>query len=152
MGRWYEIASFPNWFQEDCHCTTAEYELKGEYVSVTNSCRKGYSQGRLDVTTGKAYPVLGSNNSRLKVQFFWPFKGDYWILSIDENYQYAMVGHPSKKYLWILSRTPEMSESVYQGLLEEAARKGYDVSRIGRTSCKMPKEAPMEFMQSSGAT
>ncbi len=81
MGRWYEIASFPNWFQNDCYCTMAEYELKGDHVSVRNSCRKGSSQGKLDLATGKAYPVSGSNNSRLKVQFFWPFKGDYWILS-----------------------------------------------------------------------
>jgi apolipoprotein D and lipocalin family protein len=135
MGRWYEIASFPNWFQKDCTCTMAEYELKGDHVSVRNSCRKGSSQGKLDVATGKAYPVSGSNNSRLKVQFFWPFKGDYWILALDDDYQYAMVGHPGKKYLWILSRTPQMPDTVYRGLVETADQKGYDVSKIKRTLC-----------------
>ena len=135
MGRWYEIASFPNWFQNDCYCTMAEYELKGDHVSVKNSCRKGSSQGKLDLATGEAYPVSDTNNSRLKVQFFWPFKGDYWLLALDDSYQYAMVGHPSKKYLWILSRTPEMSDSVYRSLVEKAAQKGYDVSKIKRTLC-----------------
>jgi apolipoprotein D and lipocalin family protein len=69
------------------------------------------------------------------VQFFWPFKGDYWLLALDDDYQYAMVGHPSKKYLWILSRTPEMRHSVYQSLVEKAAQEGYDVSRIKKTIC-----------------
>jgi apolipoprotein D and lipocalin family protein len=133
MGRWYEIASFPNWFQRDCYCTMAEYELQGDHVSVRNSCRKGSSHGKLEVATGKAYPVPDSNNSRLKVQFFWPFKGDYWIIALDDNYQYAMVGHPSKKYLWILSRTQEMPDSAYQGFIENAAQKGYDISKIKRT-------------------
>lgn len=135
MGRWYEIASFPNWFQNDCYCTMAEYELKGDHVSVRNSCRKGSPQGRLNRVTGKAYPVPGSNNSRLKVRFFWPFKGDYWVLALDDRYQYALVGHPSKNYLWILSRNPGMSEEVYQSLLEKAARHGYDVSKIRKTPC-----------------
>ena len=135
MGKWYEIAAFPNWFQNDCYCTMAEYELNGDHVSVRNSCRKGSSQGNLDLATGKAYAVSGSNNSRLKVQFFWPFKGDYWVLALDDNYEYAMVGHPNKKYLWILSRTPEMSESVYQRLVEKAAQNGYDVSKIKKTLC-----------------
>ncbi len=135
MGKWYEIASLPNWFQNGCHCTMAEYELRADFVLVRNSCRKGSTQGNLDVATGKAYPVSGSNNSRLKVQFFWPFKGDYWVLALDDNYEYAMVGHPNKKYLWILSRTPEMSESVYQRLVEKAAQNGYDVSKIKKTLC-----------------
>jgi apolipoprotein D and lipocalin family protein len=135
MGRWYEIASFPNWFQNECYCTMAEYELREDHVSVRNSCRKGSSHGKLDAATGKAYPVSGSNNSRLKVQFFWPFKGDYWVLALDDDYQYAMVGHPSKQYLWILSRTPTMTDHVYRTLVERAVQKGYDISRIKRTFC-----------------
>lgn len=135
MGRWYEIASFPNWFQNDCTCTMAEYELQEDHVSVRNSCRKGSAQGQLDLATGAAYPVPGSGNSRLKVRFFWPFKGDYWILALDDAYQYAMIGHPSRKYLWILSRTPELSENIYQSLVAQAAQQGYDVSKLKRTLC-----------------
>jgi apolipoprotein D and lipocalin family protein len=135
MGKWVEIASFPAWFQRDCFCTTAEYELRGDHVSVKNSCRRGSSRGELDVATAKAFAIAGSNNSRLKVQFFWPFKGDYWIIALDDHYQYAMVGHPGKEYLWILSRTPEMPENVYLSLVETAREKGYDVTKLRKTLC-----------------
>jgi apolipoprotein D and lipocalin family protein len=135
MGKWVEIASFPAWFQRDCFCTMAEYELRGDHVSVKNSCRKGSSEGELDIAMAKAFAVAGSNNSRLKVQFFWPFKGDYWIIALDDNYQYAMVGHPNREYLWILSRTPEMSEDVYQSLVETARGKGYDITKLRKTLC-----------------
>ena len=141
MGKWYEIASFPAWFQRNCFCTTAEYELSGDHVWVKNSCRKGSSEGELDVATAEAFAVAGSNNSRLKVQFFWPFKGDYWIIALDDNYQYAMVGHPGKEYLWILSRTPEMSEDVYQSLVETARGKGYDITKLKRTLCADGRQA-----------
>jgi apolipoprotein D and lipocalin family protein len=135
MGKWHETASFPAWFQRDCFCTMAEYELRGDHVSVKNSCRKGSSEGEVDVATAKAFAVAGSNNSRLKVQFFWPFKGDYWIIALDDNYQYAMVGHPSREYLWILSRTPQMPENVYLNLVETARGKGYDVTKLRKTLC-----------------
>lgn len=135
MGKWYEIASFPAWFQRDCFCTTAEYELRGDHVGVINSCRKGSSQGGLAVATAKSFAVTGSNNSRLKVQFFWPFKGDYWIIALDDNYQYAMVGHPDKEYLWILSRAPEMPEDAYRNLVETARERGYDISKLKKTLC-----------------
>jgi len=132
-GKWYEIASFPNWFERNCFCTTAEYALMEGFVKVTNSCRKGSPEGKLAVATGKARPVPSSNNSQLKVQFQWPFKGDYWVIALDEGYQYAMVGHPKKKYLWILSRTPGLDNEAYQNLLRIAEDKGYDVNRLQRT-------------------
>jgi apolipoprotein D and lipocalin family protein len=141
MGKWYEIASFPAWFQRDCFCTTAEYELSGDHVWVKNSCRKGSSIGELDVATAKAFAVAGSNNARLKVQFFWPFKGDYWIIALDDNYRYAMVGHPGKEYLWILSRTPEMPEDVYRSMVETARGKGYDVTKLKKTLCSEGRQA-----------
>ena len=137
-GKWYEIASFPAWFQRDCYCTTAEYKVEGDYVRVKNSCRIGSPDGPQDVAFAKAFPVPGTRNSQLKVQFQWPFKGDYWIIALDENYGFAMVGHPAKKYLWILSRTPTMAEATYRELVEEARSKGYDVDRLKRShqSCR----------------
>lgn len=135
MGKWYEIASFPAWFQRDCFCTTADYELRGDYVSVKNSCRRGSPEGDIDVATARASAVPGTNNSRLEVQFLWPFKGDYWIIALDDNYRYAMVGHPSKEYLWILSRTPSMPDSLYQHLVEVAHAKGYETFRLRKTPC-----------------
>jgi apolipoprotein D and lipocalin family protein len=129
-GRWYEIASFPAPFQKDCHCTTAEYVSKGDYLQVINRCRRGSAEGEWDEATGKARPVEGSNNSRLKVSFFWPFKGDYWVIALDRDYQWVLVGHPQRRYLWILSRTPRISKALYDSLVERAASLGYDVTRL----------------------
>ncbi len=133
MGKWYEIASFPNRFQRDCFCSTAEYALRGGWVEVRNSCRKGSTTGAEDVAVGKAYSVPGSGDSKLKVQFQWPFKGDYWIIALDEDYRYAMVGHPERKYLWILSRTKRLDGAAFERLKEIARSKGYDVSRLRKT-------------------
>ncbi len=98
LGKWYEIARLPNSFQEGCFCTTAEYELiDEETIRVINRCREDGLNGDVDEASGKAFIVEGSNNAKLRVQFFWPFKGDYWILELDQdNYEYAMVGTPSR--------------------------------------------------------
>jgi apolipoprotein D and lipocalin family protein len=132
-GKWFEIASFPNWFQKDCYCTTAQYTDRIDYVEVINSCRRGGPDGTLDVATAKAWPIEGTDNTQLKVQFQWPFRGDYWIIYLDEGYRYAAVGHPAKKYLWILSRTPFMDDAVYLSIVEAVRKKGYDTSRLRRT-------------------
>lgn len=128
-GTWYEIASFPTRFQEGCSCTTASYEQKDGYVAVYNKCYKAEEE-EWEEATGKAFPVEGTNNSKLKVQFFWPFKGDYFIIALDEDYQYAMVGAPSREYLWILSRSPEMETSVQQSLMQKAESLGFDTEQL----------------------
>lgn len=132
LGKWYEIARLPFSQQEGCSCTTAEYELiDSTTIRVINKCIK---EGELDDATGKAFVVEGSNNAKLRVQFFWPFRGDYWVIELDEkNYQYAIVGTPSRKYLWILSRTPRMDEEIYNSLIKKAGDKGFDISKLIRT-------------------
>jgi len=131
MGKWYEIVSFPQRFQKGCHCTTAEYELTDKgYVRVINTCRKDSPSGKISQASGKAFLVEGSNNSKLKVQFFWPFKGNYWIIDLAEDYSYAVVGDPSRKYLWILSRTPQMDPDLYREIVGRAEQKGFDISRL----------------------
>jgi apolipoprotein D and lipocalin family protein len=132
LGKWYEIALLPNSFQEGCHCTTAEYSLiDSTTIRVVNSCREDSAEGELSQADGKAFVVEGSNNAKLEVQFFWPFKGDYWIIALDnENYNYAMVGNPSREYLWILSRKPDMKEETYNMLVDKAKNKGFDVSKL----------------------
>lgn len=140
MGKWYEIASFPAWFQRDCFCTTAEYELRGDHVSVRNSCRRGSPEGEIHVATAKAFVVPGTRNSRLEVQFFWPFKGDYWIIALDDDYRYAMVGHPSREYLWILSRTPSMPDTLYHNLVEAAHGMGYETTKLKKARCNDDQE------------
>ncbi|PKV66899.1 lipocalin family protein [Pontibacter ramchanderi] len=132
MGKWYEIASIPQRFTRGCSCTTAKYRLNAEkgYVEVYNSCLK---KGKVSDATAKAFPVEGSNNSRLKVQFFWPFKGDYWILELDPDYRYVMVGAPDRESLWFLSRTPTLDEATYARLEESAREKGFPVEQLHRT-------------------
>lgn len=129
-GKWYEIASIPTSFQKGCHCTTAEYELKDGYVRVINTCRKNSVEGEIDRAKGKAFVVDGSNNARLKVQFFWPFRGDYYIIDLAEDYSYAMVGAPNRNYLWLLSRTPALPQATIDQLKVTAQRKGFDPNRL----------------------
>lgn len=133
-GRWYEIASFAQRFQKGCHCTYAEYAPNDKgYVRVFNSCRRDSANGKETNITGRAYPVKGSNNAKLRVQFFWPFRGDYWIIELADDYSYAVVGAPGRNYLWILSRSPRMVDETYSMLLGKIAVKGFDISRLQKT-------------------
>ncbi len=134
LGTWYEIATIPQRFQKDCVGVTADYTLRDDgKIDVLNTCRKKALDGELKTAKGKAWVVDKETNAKLKVQFFWPFRGDYWIIELDPDYQYAVVGHPNRKYLWILCRTPQMDERLYQDLIQRIANKGYDPSLIKRT-------------------
>ncbi|MBK9643406.1 MAG: lipocalin family protein [Saprospiraceae bacterium] len=134
-GKWYEIASFPQSFQKGCYCTTAEYTLheKG-YVIVENRCNKGSVDGKQSYIRGKAFVEKGSGNAKLKVQFFWPFKGKYWIIDLADDYSYAVVSNPNRKYLWILSRTPTIGVTLYGQILERLELKGFDISKLQKTT------------------
>ena len=114
IGKWYEIALLPNSFEEGCNCTTVEYNIiDSETKRVINTCKKDSINGEIDQAAGKEFVVEGTNNAKLRVQFFWPFRGDYWIIDLDkENYQYAVVGTPGRKYFWILSRSPKLDEKL----------------------------------------
>lgn len=133
-GKWYEIASFPQRFQKGCHCTTAEYTPTGDgYIIVENRCNKDSITGKESYIKGKAFVQENSGNAKLKVQFFWPFRGKYWIIDLADDYSYAVVGHPNRKYLWILSRTPKMDEDTYLKILACIKAKGFDITKIQRT-------------------
>lgn len=132
MGTWYEIAAYPNRFERNCRCTFADYTLDEKRVRVTNSCIRGNSQ-RPSTVKGKAFPVPGSNNTKLRVQFFWPFRGDYWILYLDPDYQYTLVGSPDHEYLWILARTRSLGEPELLKLKGVAKDLGYDPDKLVMT-------------------
>jgi apolipoprotein D and lipocalin family protein len=136
LGKWYEIARLPFKYQEGCNCTTAEYSLiDSTTIRVINTCRKDSITGEIDQATGKGFVVEGSNNTKLRVQFFWPFRGDYWIIDLDkENYSYAVVGNPSRKNLWILSRTPKIDEQLYNSLIKKCKVKGFDITKLEITN------------------
>jgi apolipoprotein D and lipocalin family protein len=135
MGKWYEIGSFPQRFQQGCNCTTAEYTMTDKgYVIVENRCNRGGCGGTQSYIKGKAFIVKNSGNAKLKVQFFWPLRGKYWIIDLADDYSYAVVGHPNREYLWILSRTPIMDETKYQEILARLKEKGFDITKIQKTN------------------
>jgi len=130
-GKWYEIASYPQRFQKGCHHTTANYTLSDKgYMIVENRCNRDSAGGKLSTIKGKAFIEEGSGNAKLKVQFFWPFKGKYWIIDLAPDYSYAVVGHPNRKYLWILSRGPHLPSDVYAGILARLKANGFDTGKL----------------------
>ncbi len=134
-GKWYEIASYPQRFQKGCNCTTAEYTLSEKgFVIVENRCNKDSVDGKQSYIKGKAFVENNSGNAKLKVQFFWPFTGKYWIIDLADDYSYAVVSHPNKKYLWILSRTPKMNDAIYQQILSRLKEKGFDLLKLKITT------------------
>ncbi|MEO8590389.1 MAG: lipocalin family protein [Flavobacteriales bacterium] len=133
-GTWYEIASYPQRFQKGCHCTTATYTPNDKgYMIVENRCNRDSVNGPLSSIKGKVFAVEGSGNAKLKVQFFWPFKGKYWIIDLANDYSYAVVGHPNRKYLWILSRSPRIPREVYVDILSRIEANGYDTEKLQLT-------------------
>jgi apolipoprotein D and lipocalin family protein len=134
VGTWYEIASFPQSFQKGCVATTATYAIRADGdIDVRNRCRKDALDGPEKSALGRARVVDAATNAKLKVSFFRPFWGDYWIVDLGADYEYAVVGHPGRDYLWILGRAPKMPETTYDGILARLKDKSYDTSRLKRT-------------------
>jgi len=132
LGKWYEIAHLPARFQEGCSETTAIYTLAADgNISVLNECRKN---GKLKQAKGKAKVVDKTTRAKLKVTFFWPFYGDYWIIKLGKDYDYAVVGTPNRKYLWILSRTPQMDNKLFSELTDFAKSKSFEIGNLIKTS------------------
>ncbi len=130
LGTWYEIARIPNWFEKDLVGVTATYTLKpnGE-IEVRNEGNLKTLTGEKKTAIGRAWIPDLKQTGRLKVSFFFLVSADYIVMELYDNYRYALVGS-GKDYLWILSRTPQMDETVYKGLVDKAGLLGYDVSRI----------------------
>lgn len=132
LGKWYEIAHLPFKFEDGCSDITATYTLnKDSSISVLNECTKN---GKTKQAKGKAKVVDKTSGAKLKVTFFWPFYGDYWIIKLSDNYTYSVVGTPNRRYLWILSRTPQMDETLYSQLIDFAKTKGFDVEKLIKTN------------------
>lgn len=136
-GVWYEIASFPSPFQpENCTGTTATYTANTDgSIKVWNQCYQPTPAGLDELLRieGRAVPA-NTQNSQLKVYFFGPFGGDYWILDLDDNYQTALVGSPNHRFLWILHREPTLDTQTYAELLKKAEAQGFDTHKLRRTA------------------
>lgn len=128
-GTWYEIARFDHFFEKGCKNVTASYKLKEDnQIEVTNSCTM-IENGKRKQAMGVAF-AKDDSNSKLRVSFFRPFYGDYWIIDLDKNYNYALVGTPSREYLWILSRTKTISEDLKEKLLQKASKEKFDTNKF----------------------
>lgn len=135
-GTWYEIARYENRFERGCVGASAAYSQADGYIHVLNSCFN--ARGTLiDQALGKAYPVESSNGAKLRVTFFWPFFGDYWILMLADDYRYSVVGDPKRQYLWILSRTRDLSHDDKNTILKTLPELGYNPAGLYWTDLRL---------------
>lgn len=131
LGTWYEIARFPHSFEKNLVGVTATYSLREDgKIEVLNQGYKNTLDGEQSKAVGKAKIPNKLEPGKLKVSFFWIFYADYFVLELDENYQYAMIGSSSDKYFWILCRTPQMDSATYEMLLEKARKRGYNLATL----------------------
>ncbi len=132
-GVWHEIAKLPNSFEKNLTCVSATYTVKDNgKISVLN---KGYNilSKKMEEISGSAAVPNKNKPGELKVTFFWPFAGDYFVLDIDENYESVLIGSPSRKYLWILARDKKISTDRIEALLDKARELSFDVSKVEMT-------------------
>ncbi|MCD9186587.1 MAG: lipocalin family protein [Pyrinomonadaceae bacterium] len=143
-GTWYEIARYPNKFQDQCvGNTTATYTIKKENkIEVLNQCVK--ENGTVDKAKGEARIIDKNTNAKLEVRFAPKFLsfisavwGDYWIIDLDENYKYAAIGDPKREYFWILSREPKLDDATYQSILRRAETQGFNPAKVIKTPQKV---------------
>ncbi|KAK8954332.1 hypothetical protein KSP39_PZI001608 [Platanthera zijinensis] len=140
VGRWYEIASMPSFFQpSNGQNTRATYALNAD--NTVHVLNETWSAGKRSFIEGTAYKADPNNDeAKFKVKFYLPpflpvipVLGNYWVLYLDADYSYALVGEPSRKYLWILSRKTQISDATFNLLLEKAKEEGYEVEKLHKT-------------------
>ncbi|HPF39084.1 MAG TPA: lipocalin family protein [Phycisphaerae bacterium] len=128
VGRWYEIAKYPVIFEAGCVNVTADYAIRDDgAVDVVNTC--GQTSGEPRTINGFA-TADADDSAKLTVYFFYPFGAPYWILEVGGDYEYAVVGDPTRSYFWILSRTPQLDDDTYNSILEKMPDWGYDPNRL----------------------
>lgn len=131
FGKWYEIARFPHSFEKGLVGVTATYSIRADgKIKVVNQGYKNSLDGKSKTAIGKAYIPNTKDPAKLKVSFFLFFYGDYFILELDPDYQWVLIGSSSDKYLWILSRTPQLDPFIIEQLLIKAKIRGYDTDQL----------------------
>ncbi len=133
-GTWYELARFPNRFERGLVAVTATYTLRDDgTVAVRNAGRERTLDGPERTADGVAWLPDPADTAKLRVRFFWPFSGAYWIIALEEDYRWAVVGHPDRDYLWFLSRTPQLDGETWSAMEAAALAQGFDIRRLERT-------------------
>jgi apolipoprotein D and lipocalin family protein len=139
QGQWYEIAKLPRATQADCTGTKAFYALRSDgTMDIVNECHLGTLDGPTRSVHATATVPDASVPAKLSLEFVPGLYGDYWILEVGDHYEYAVVGHPTRQYLWILSRTPTMDPSVLSHVLDKAQSLSFDTSKLDYTAQKTP--------------
>ena len=139
LGEWYEIARTPNFFEKGCRCISATYTAEqNDYIGVYNQCLKDNKWSDIN---GYVWNV-DNDPAKLRVRFFWPFYASYWVLYVDSDYQYAVVGEPSRTYLWFLARDRVLDQATIDKMKAIAQDQGYDLSDLiypSQQNCPMRK-------------
>lgn len=134
LGRWYEQFRYDASFEKGMDAVTADYSRNRDgTIRVVNQARKGGTDGHRSKSVGKAKVVDTATNAKLKVAFFGPFYGDYWVLDHGDDYDWSIVGEPSGRYLWILTREANPDPAFLERLQARAVELGYDWSLVRRT-------------------
>jgi apolipoprotein D and lipocalin family protein len=135
-GTWYSLYSIPTMFDKGSRETTTHYTLnKDGYYDVVTTCIKN-EQGEIRTIKSKIFQVEGTNNAQMKAQFVWPFKIDYWVIDLAPDYSWAVVGHPDHKFLFIMSRKPEIDQKLHEEIVAKCKAMGYPVEKL--TSQQFP--------------
>lgn len=133
MGDWYVIANIPTFLEKGAHNAVESYALNDDgTIATTFTFRKDAFDGPKKEYHPKGFVREGTGNAKWGMQFFWPFKADYLIIYLDETYETTIIGVPSRSYVWVMSRQPEMAESRYRELGEFLASVGYDTTKLQR--------------------
>lgn len=134
MGDWYEIARYLSFFEKNCVAVRSQCELRKDgKITIINYYKKKKFDAPQETAKSRAWFTDQDTNAKLKVQFFWPFYTRHWIIDLDKDYRYAVIGHPDRDSLWIMSRTPAMDEATYNQILARLDACGYDIGKIEKT-------------------
>ena len=128
-GTWYSLSSIPTMFDKGSRETTTHYTLNADgYYNVITTCKE--QEGKIHTIKSKIFPLEDAQNGRMKAQFIWPIKVDYWVIDLAGDYSWAVVGHPDHRFLFIMSRKPEMDKALYEKIVARCKAMGYPVENL----------------------
>jgi lipocalin len=132
-GTWYEIARLPNRFEKGLECVSATYTLRDDgKITVENRGHSIEDHTKTSYIKGVAWVPDQTKPGQIKVRFFWPFAGRYWVIALGQEYNYALVGDPSRKFLWVLAKNKDLDETIYLDLIKIAEEQGFEVDKVIR--------------------
>ena len=137
-GKWYSLYSLPTFMDKKWRETTETYVIHPDGYYAVFTTYKVLGEEEVKYLRSKLFVVRGTNNAELKAQFVWPVKVDYWIIELAEDYSYVVVGHPKNKYLFIMSRKPQLAKELMEDIIKRCHEKGYDTSKLVSQEHKVP--------------